>query len=150
MSEATPRFTFRPEEFGTGHFIRKHLMTVKENYIYAIWKAFIAHLEDYGVDSVRSSYPSFNRYMWVLKQLGLVELTRHEAGKTPFRRSYYRLVPGMDRIRDKAIKEKWDNPQYVLAMQRGWKSPRLGGRRYRKEVLHLPPKPRGRPRKEKV
>lgn len=123
----------------TWEFIRTSLLISKGDYIYRVWKKFSRYLiEEFGMRP--PTYPSFARYCWILKQLGLIEpFGPPRKGKSGKPRQFYRIVPG------KESKDLWPlNPQYEVYGE----AVRLGRRRYRRRVLKLPPKPVGRPRRE--
>ena len=127
----------RPPIIPTGEWIRDHLMLVGEDYAYSMWKQFSTYLILRGV-TPPPSYQSFARYIWILKRLRLIQPTRIEYTPHGKPRQYYRLTPGAE-FRE----EEWKNPQKILYGEKV----ALGRRRYRRRVLKLPPKPRGRPRR---
>jgi len=100
--------------------------------------ALIEGLEDYaeGIGSKRvpirkqreavykiPSYDSIRSYFWVLKQLGLIELTKKEHGEwvsgIKVEKHYYSLIGAPVKINGKKltpkeIKEIWENPKPIL------------------------------------
>ena len=95
-------------KISTSRWIRFHLTKeVDENYVWRMWKAFEALKKTAGQKD--ATYNNFKRYIWILKELELVELSRKEpsdfAGQD---RHYYRLLPGG--IEDPA----WEDPQGAL------------------------------------
>ena len=100
--------------------------------------ALIEGLEDYaeGVGAKRvpvkkqreavykiPSYDSIRSYFWVLKQLGLIELTKKESSEwisgVKVERHYYKLVDNPVKLNGKKltakeIKEIWENPKPIL------------------------------------
>jgi len=95
-------------KISTGRWIRYHLTEeVAEDYVYRMWKAFEAVKKEAG--QKEATYYNFTRYIWVLKELQLVEVSRKEPSDFPNRdRSYYRVLPGG--IEDPA----WEDPQGAL------------------------------------
>jgi hypothetical protein len=93
------------QKISTGRWIRYHLTReVDEDYVYQMWKAYEKLKEGAGQKS--ATYYNFTRYIWVLKQLQLVEVSRTEPSEFPNRdRTYYRVRPGG--LEDPA----WEDPQ---------------------------------------
>ena len=105
----------------TGIFIQNYLIEHKEAYPMEIWRAL---KEARGSIKV-CSYQSFvSNYIWVLKQLGLIEKVRTEPASNPkfFARTYYRITPRKEKSR------KWAHPQKSLDPRRS-----LGSKRYKKK-----------------
>ena len=110
------------KEITTGIFIRNFLIEHGEGYGMEIWRAL---KEARGSIKV-CSYQSFvSNYIWVLKQLGLIEKVRTEPASNPkfFARTYYRITPG----KEKSL--KWSQPQKSLNPNRA-----LGSKRYKKNL----------------
>ena len=105
----------------TGPFIRDYLLEHGKGYAQEIWRALKeARLaRDLGV----CTYQSFRtNYMYVLRQLGLIEKVEQESVRPEwYRRVYYRIVPGMEDA------PEWKHPQSALDPRRG-----LGKKRYKR------------------
>lgn len=152
-----PRITWRHPDYSTVMWIRNYLVMHGEGYAWGMWKEFCEDLKGAGYEKI-PKYSSFARYLWTLKELGLIEPWRRRAPESGFSRVYYRIAPGKEDI-SYWMKEGWViNPQAELAIRKRWvvydplleryvPAPRLGKRRYARRVLGKPPKPRGRPRK---
>lgn len=119
-------------------WIRDHLLKVGQDYAYGMWSEWKSRVEEVGYTT--STYQSFAKYIWILKELGLIRRVGKKPSEMGLTRVYYRIVSGKEK--DKA----WDHPQRVLAEKRGWKPTWLGRRRYRRRILGIPPKEIGRPR----
>lgn len=140
------KIRIHPPSESTAQFIRDLLLRKGKSYPYEMWKLWCIHLTRLGMKSPKLS--SFMKYMYVLVRAGLVrktttptDLVKQPVKKTPFTRSYYEIVS--NKARDD---KSWSNPQVVVYGERM----RLGKRRYRRQVLKLPPAPRsGRPRTSK-
>lgn len=104
----------------TGIFIRDFLIEHKEGYPMEIWRA----LKEVRGSIKVCSYSSFRNYIWVLKQLGLIEKVRTEPASNPafHDRVYYRITPGEEKS------EKWAHPQKSLDPNRA-----LGSKNYKKK-----------------
>lgn len=103
----------------TGLFIREYLLKHREAYPQEIWRELKkAREEIFGVKGRKlyvGSYDSFRRnYIYVLKQLGLIEEVREEKPRNPkwYRRKIVRITPG--REDDLA----WINPQKEFKLKR--------------------------------
>lgn len=129
-----------PTMASTWGFIRSRLIVRRSDYAYRVWKEFSKYLvEEFGQRPPK--YPSFAKYWWILKQLGLIEpIGRPRSGpKGGKPRQFYRVVPG------KEPEDLWPlNPQAELYGE----AVRLGRRRYRRRILGVPPKKIGRPKRE--
>jgi hypothetical protein len=134
-----------PPSESSATFIKNTLLKVKKDYPYSLWRKWKVHLEAKGFKAPK--YSSFRVFLYACKRAGLVRRTssppdvvEYANGLKPFKRSYYELVPGeVDNL------EKWRNPQVaVWGVTAGY-----GRDKYRKKVLGIPPKPVGRPRKER-
>ena len=109
------------KEITTGVFIRDYLLEHKESYPMEIWRALKKARGSIKV----CSYQSFvSNYIWVLKQLGLIEKVRTEPASNPvfFDRVYYCITPGKEKS------QKWSHPQKSLNPNRA-----LGSKRYKKK-----------------
>lgn len=95
-------------KISTGRWIRFHLTKeVAEDYVYRMWKAFEELKKKVG--QKEATYYNFRRYIWTLKELQLVELSRTEPSRFQNRdRRYYRVMPGG--LEDPA----WEDPQGAL------------------------------------
>jgi len=138
----------------TGVWIRKHLLDVGEDYVYRMYQRYsyfmsIANLED--VDK-----HSFFTYIWLLRHLGLIELTKTvpmDKEPTGIRfKNYYTVVE------EKRDNEAWEDPwmiyRYGLPLDEAiekWKEeyPDRLEKHYEKRMKY-PSKPRGRPRLSKI
>jgi len=66
-------------------WIRNHLLEVKEDYPYNMWKIYVKE-----TGFLRCSYGSFRTNVWWLKKSGLITKTRTLKKKdSPIRRNYY-------------------------------------------------------------
>ena len=101
----------RPERPGAGGrsvprkglWIRGHLQDVGRDYVYGMYRRWRFFLEDAGLNINAGTYQAFRTYIYVLKELGLVQ----RAGVTPsrgFPKSYYALNP------DRIASPLWENP----------------------------------------
>ena len=126
-----------PPSESTARFIKDFLTKHGKGYAYGLWQAWSEHLHKKGFKEPKIE--SFRKYLWVLVKLNLIKKTKAPAYRirSRFIREYYELVPSQI-----ANKKAWANPSVALYGERA----RLGRRRYRKKVLHLPPKKVGRPR----
>jgi len=133
-----------PPSESTAIFIRDWLLRHKKDYPYSMWKAWCDHLKRLQMKAPKNE--SFRKYIYTLTRAKLIRKvpiqTRQDkewVNLKPFPRSYYELVP--ENIDDD---ELWRNPQVAV-----WgEKMRLGKRRYRRQILQLPPLRRGRPKKE--
>ncbi|MDI6884800.1 MAG: hypothetical protein QMD22_00330 [archaeon] len=110
-----------PRTAPTGLFIRDYLLDHGEGYAMQIWRAL---KEKRGSKKV-CSYSSFvANYIWILRQLGLIEKVRTEAARNRayYDRVYYRITPGKEQS------QEWNAPQKTLDPRRA-----LGSKKYRKE-----------------
>lgn len=100
MSEWKPK--------GTAMWIRDHLTSVGEDYVYGMWKRFRKEKEGLGYRA--GSYQNFRRYIYMLQRLGLVQKTRTVKSKEDWMKdkNYYAVIAG------KENHEGWENPQRVL------------------------------------
>lgn len=96
---------------GTGELIRGHLLDKGESYpkeVYTYLNEFIDTLESStGKPYEKPSYMSVRKYLYVLKELGLITFTREKPVRnypTAFHRRYFRIVPGME------TDPRWRNP----------------------------------------
>jgi len=96
-------------KISTARWIRYHLTKeVQEDYVWQMWKAYEELKKEAGQKS--ATYNNFKRYIWVLKELELVEMSRTEPSEGNLRteRHYYRVRPGG--LEDPA----WEDPQGAL------------------------------------
>jgi len=152
MTQKFEQLTKRGPQPGTADFIKSHLSSMLEDYVYGAYKIFCQKLKAIGQRN--PSYDSFRKYWWVCSQMNLIQFTREQPTENLQPRRYYRLV------RSNINSEAWQNPQAALDLRMGRTIPdpatgkmvpvsRLGRRRYRRRVLGVPPKRVGRPRKPK-
>lgn len=113
-------------------FIKTHLQSSGENYVLNMLKAYNQELksreESKGKKLKPCSYQTFSRYIWVLRKLGLIYMTRKEpvqerpelhdiTGKTTMiagaHRHFYALVT------DKISDISWANPMRSLGYPKG-------------------------------
>lgn len=80
----------------TGEWIRDHLDRSGPSYVKEMHQGFTMWCEERGYSG--PTYASFRRTVWLLKELGLVEVAHTEpSGPTSFAdRHYYRLAAGVD------------------------------------------------------
>ena len=86
-----------------GVWIRGHLQDVGRDYVYGMYKRWRSFPEGAGLNIKAGTYQQFRTYIYVLKQLGLVE----RVGGSPsrgFAKTYYALNP------DKVNSVIWRNP----------------------------------------
>lgn len=123
----------------TGEWIREHLREVGEDYAYSMWRKFRTFL-DIVPKARKPSYNSFARYVNLLKNIGLVILSRYEPSK-PRPRSYYKLNYAM------VDSPAWLHPYQHLYPITNTKYRVKHGLPVRWKALKRPVRPRGRPRK---
>jgi len=149
MTQQLEQLTKRP---GTGTFIRDHLSSVLEDYVYNSYKAFCQSLKKVGQRC--PTYNSFRVYWCVCVEMDLLQFVHEEPSEFGQPRRYYRLV------QKNVNSPVWNNPRASLDLRKGHTVPdpltgkpipisRLGRRRYSRRVLGVPPKRVGRPRKPK-
>jgi len=102
----------------TGTWIRDHLLEVREDYPYSMWKKFRDFKAAFGFRA--GSYANFRRYIYFLKRLGLIEPVRGEYVKGRLR-IYYRVVPGTE-----------PDPRWGIAQIACYPTTGFGGRRGKK------------------
>ena len=114
-----PKFGGFKRPVGTGEFIRDFLLRHGEAYPNQVYSAF---RKEYKKERYVTSYASFRKYFYILKELGLIEFLREEpSSKGGFSRRIYRITPG------KEDSEKWLSPQVEL-----YPATALGASRYSK------------------
>lgn len=137
----------------TGFWIKGHLQDVGEDYVYSMYERYsyfmsIANLED--VDK-----HSFFTYVWLLRHLGLIELTRREAMDKKPRgirfRDYHSIVE--EKKNDITWEDPWMIYRYNLPLEEAiekWKKeyPERLEKYYMKH--EHPPRKLGRPRLSEI
>ena len=132
-----------PPSESTAAFIRVHLLKVKKDYPYNMWRLWKQHLNH--LNFRHPTYASFRKYVYVLKRAKLIRKTSSPSNMVkphgnlrPLEPSFYELVPHM--INNNNV---WANPQVAI-----WgEKMRYGKRKYRRKILGLPPSKRGRKKK---
>lgn len=95
-----------------GHFIRDYLIEKGEAYVYEIYRAYRDWCRKNKIHGI--SYEGMRAYIYALKKLGLIELSRIEGGVGKLaHRHYYRVVK--DRIYD----EMWNNIMKAYRERKG-------------------------------
>lgn len=119
--------SFSPEGGGQaaprkGVWIRSHLMEVREDYVYSMWKRwqhFVKQAWERGARIKPGDYTTFKTYIWLLTRLKLITPTRRRRGKSPkILRQYYTYNSPM--LKDPA----WENP---LSDYDSWKKQKAKG-----------------------
>jgi hypothetical protein len=138
------RQKIHPPSESTAQFVKDFLLKQGKGYSYGysygMWKAWCDHLHSLGFKGPKIE--SFRKYLYILSELGLIRKAKGAPSykiQGRFLRVYYELVPSQI-----ANEKAWKNPSVALYGEKA----RLGRRRYRKKVLHLPPKSVGRPRRQ--
>ena len=107
-----------------GLFVRDFLLRKKEAYTEQIWREYNLYLARNGYPPVK--YSTMRKYMWILRKLGLIELSRVEQVGDPLGhlqpRFYLKIVEGKEN--DPA----WYNPQVAYNPEWG-----LGSLRYKRK-----------------
>jgi len=122
-----------------GVWIRGHLLDVKEDYIYRMWKRwllFVITARQLGATIELGSYQSFRTYIYLLKKHRLVIPTRRERAKSTarqFYRTYYTVN------RELLNHPLWENPysayeSWRRVKERGFPRPKPKGRGRRKRT----------------
>ncbi|MEM3953396.1 MAG: hypothetical protein QXT92_00420 [Nitrososphaerota archaeon] len=128
----------------TGEWIKNHLLDVKEDYTYNMWRRYQMFVEIartvYQVQLKSPRYLSFARYVHLLKKLGLITLSKRRVGK-PRMKVYYKLV------RRKINSPDWTHPYQALYPITRTSYRRKTGLPVKQKALTRSRKPRGRPRK---
>lgn len=88
---------------GTGEWIRSHLLKVREDYVYSVWKQYREHVKG---RYKAPTYENFRRYVNLLKKLGLIIPIRVVVmdNRPNWSRTYYKVVAG------KENNPAWRNP----------------------------------------
>jgi len=139
-----PKKPMHPPSESTATFIRERLLEVKKDYPYSMWKLWKEHLLARNMKP--PLYESFRKYVYTLKRAGLIRKASAptkrrvaHGGLKPTEPSYYELVANQI-----GNTEAWQNPQVAV-----WgEKMRFGARKYARKVLGLPPKKRGRKKKD--
>ena len=87
-----------------GVWIRGHLQDVGSDYVYRMYKRWRSLLEEAGLNIKAGTYQQFRTYIYVLKQLGLVERVGGSPSSRGFPKTYYALNP------HKVNSPIWRNP----------------------------------------
>lgn len=93
-------------------WIRSYLLMFGEGNPYSMWKEYKEFCELLGVRP--GSYLSFARYMWILKKLGLITVSRREPTKG-IPKTYYRIN------RMSIDSPLWRRPEQSLYPSVDWK-----------------------------